>query len=207
MTQPDGADYEAATGHEITCTAGFNDICTCTSALAQLRQRIADAIQQAAHDCDSDTGPDAGACRAQHPIQIGAWHHGVVSEVYGPVDAITTAVLAAVQPEMAELADYRNRITWETNCGEHARLLDSCYAETVRAEQAEAEVKRLSDLVDRLGLTERQQRDALARVRRLHDRLTATDELADPDDEITRGAAAKRIAAALDGWTPSPPAP
>lgn len=44
--------------------------------------------------------------------------------------------------------------------------------------------------------------DALARVRRLHDALAGEDLLTSPDDEITRGAAAKKIAAALDGWTP-----
>jgi hypothetical protein len=42
---------------------------------------------------------------------------------------------------------------------------------------------------------------AIDRVRRLHDNLTAETDLASPDDEITRGAAARKIAAALDGWT------
>lgn len=44
--------------------------------------------------------------------------------------------------------------------------------------------------------------DALARVRRLHDAFAGEDLLNSPDDKITRGAAAKKIAAALDGWTP-----
>lgn len=54
---------------------------------------------------------------------------------------------------------------------------------------------------------------ALARVRRLHDALDAETDLTSPDDEITRGAAAKKIAAALDGWSAPaavsvpPPAP
>lgn len=54
---------------------------------------------------------------------------------------------------------------------------------------------------------------ALARVRRLHDALAAETDLTSPDDEITRGASAKQIAAALDGWSPPaavsvpPPAP
>lgn len=48
---------------------------------------------------------------------------------------------------------------------------------------------------------------ALTRVRQLHDALDAETELTSPDDEITRGAAARKIAAALDGWTaPTPPA-
>ena len=44
---------------------------------------------------------------------------------------------------------------------------------------------------------------ALARVRQLHDRLAEETDLASPDDSITRGAAAKRIATALDGWNPA----
>lgn len=43
---------------------------------------------------------------------------------------------------------------------------------------------------------------ALARVRQLHDRLAEETDLTSPDDSITRGAAAKRIATALDGWSP-----
>lgn len=37
----------------------------------------------------------------------------------------------------AEVLEYRNTITWETTCKGCAKLLDSCYAETVRAETAE----------------------------------------------------------------------
>lgn len=43
---------------------------------------------------------------------------------------------------------------------------------------------------------------AIERVRRLRDALDAETDLMSPDDEITRGAAAKKIAAALDGWSP-----
>lgn len=43
--------------------------------------------------------------------------------------------------------------------------------------------------------------DALARVRRLHDALAGEDLLNSPDDKTTRGGVAKKIAAALDGWT------
>ncbi|MEV7034568.1 hypothetical protein AB0N99_30605 [Streptomyces sp. NPDC093272] len=49
----------------------------------------------------------------------------------------------------------------------------------------------------------RQNPGALERVRRLHDQLAEETDLASPDDLITRGAAAKRIAAALDGWNPT----
>jgi hypothetical protein len=48
----------------------------------------------------------------------------------------------------------------------------------------------------------------LERIRRLHDALEAETDLVSPDDEITRGAAARHIAAALDGWTsPTNPTP
>jgi hypothetical protein len=54
-----------------------------------------------------------------------------------------------------------------------------------------------------VALAERAGRDqaALARVRRLHDALDAETDLTSPEQEITRGAAARKIAAALDGWT------
>jgi hypothetical protein len=49
----------------------------------------------------------------------------------------------------------------------------------------------------------RQNPGTLERVRRLHDQLAEETDLASPDDLITRGAAAKRIAAAFDGWNPT----
>ena len=36
----------------------------------------------------------------------------------------------------AKIADYENRITWETNCGSCARILDSSIRETERADRA-----------------------------------------------------------------------
>jgi hypothetical protein len=44
-------------------------------------------------------------------------------------------------------------------------------------------------------------RATIDRVRRLHEALDAETDLTSPHDEITRGAAAQKIAAALDGWT------
>lgn len=57
-------------------------------------------------------------------------------------------VCAAVRDEELErlrtaLASYEKTITWNTPCHACAGTLDSAYAETVRAEQAEAEVARL----------------------------------------------------------------
>jgi uncharacterized PurR-regulated membrane protein YhhQ (DUF165 family) len=46
---------------------------------------------------------------------------------------------AQVATLTAEVRAYRNAITWNTTCFSCSKLLDSCYAETVRAEKAEAE--------------------------------------------------------------------
>ncbi|MGW4825448.1 hypothetical protein ACWEP4_42895 [Streptomyces sp. NPDC004227] len=59
------------------------------------------------------------------------------------VDGCVSRVLAVVQPELDRLADYENRITWETSCGSCARILDSSIRETERAERAEARVREL----------------------------------------------------------------
>lgn len=53
-------------------------------------------------------------------------------------EALAAAVLAELAPELAELLDYRNRITWETTCAGCAGILDSAYEETARREEAEA---------------------------------------------------------------------
>ncbi|WP_157849397.1 hypothetical protein [Streptomyces violaceorubidus] len=84
-----------------------------------------------------------------------------------------------------------------------------------RIEQAEADaelharntlaVARERDTYRKVWKEEQERRvkaeAAVARVRRLHDALDEETALTSPDDEITRGAAARKIAAALDGWT------
>lgn len=59
---------------------------------------------------------------------------------------IAKTVATALAPELARLADYENRITWETTCGEHARLLDACRAADERAEQAETALTAITAL-------------------------------------------------------------
>ncbi|BBB01053.1 hypothetical protein RVR_8290 [Actinacidiphila reveromycinica] len=46
----------------------------------------------------------------------------------------------------ATVRDYENRITWETTCGEHARLLDSCRVADEARERAEAALTRVREL-------------------------------------------------------------
>jgi hypothetical protein len=58
-------------------------------------------------------------------------------------------LVLAEQGNADRAADYDNRLTWETTCGEHARLLDGCRAADERAEQAEAAVGRVRELAER----------------------------------------------------------
>ena len=62
-------------------------------------------------------------------------------------DTVAEAVYAVVQPLLGEVADYRNRLAWETTCGSCARTLDAAYAETTRAETAEARLQALTEAV------------------------------------------------------------
>jgi hypothetical protein len=61
-----------------------------------------------------------------------------------------TAILAELQPELVRLADYENRITWDTTCASCARILDSSIRETERAEKAEAAIDRVKAACDQL---------------------------------------------------------
>jgi hypothetical protein len=65
-----------------------------------LTERIAEALRTAAYDCDGNCGLTERECDAQHPIQVAACRWNTVATVYADVDAIATAVLAVVQPEL-----------------------------------------------------------------------------------------------------------
>jgi bacterioferritin-associated ferredoxin len=61
-------------------------------------------------------------------------------------DACLTEANRAREAEQAALgrvAELEAVVTWDTTCGNCARLLDSSYTETVRAEQAEAAAQRV----------------------------------------------------------------
>lgn len=62
-------------------------------------------------------------------------------------DAHGRDVVRAVRAEAA-VAHYENTITWHTTCHGCATLLDASYAETVRAEQAEAAIARVRTLAE-----------------------------------------------------------
>lgn len=112
------------------------------------------------------------------------------------------AVMAVVGPELAardaeierlrvQVAEYENTLTWETTCSNCARLLDSGYAETVRAETAEAAVARHEAEVERLNTS------VLAAYRSLRHREAERDEIRTALTE-----ARKIGSAALEAWTP-----
>lgn len=65
------------------------------------------------------------------------------------VHRVRDAVLAAIQPALARLAEYENTINWLTTCTSCARVLDSSIQETERAERAEAALARVRSLADR----------------------------------------------------------
>jgi hypothetical protein len=102
------------------------------------RELVAAALRAAARNCFGNCGLSEVDCARTHRVQVDRWTpHGVVSEVHGPIDALADVVAAVVQPSLDELADYRNRISWETTCGSCARALDAAYEQTARDEMAE----------------------------------------------------------------------
>ncbi|MDH6448231.1 hypothetical protein M2155_000639 [Streptomyces sp. SAI-119] len=79
------------------------------------------------------------------------------------------AVLTELKPELDALAEYEHTINWMATCTGCARVLDSAYAETMRAEQAEAALARVHQVADLIaaGAPWTANRDDLAR--RIHD--------------------------------------
>lgn len=72
---------------------------------ADLRQRIAQTLCDAAHECDGDCGLTEDQCFEQHPIQVSARHFGEITSVYGDIDALAEVAATAVQPELAALRE------------------------------------------------------------------------------------------------------
>jgi hypothetical protein len=111
--------------------------------------------------------------------------------------AIEGYVRAQVAALTAEVREYRNAITWNTTCVSCSKLLDSCYAETVRAEKAEAERDEHK--------SERYRLMKLISVREtewdaLRAKLDAVRAELHIVRDVTNGAVVrKRIRAALDG--------
>jgi hypothetical protein len=98
---------------------------------------------------DSDSGPEAsvGGPLRQRIAEALAGHAGSKAFLADGREweharaawyAHADAALAELKPELGRLADYENRITWETSCGSCARILDSSIRETERADRAVA---------------------------------------------------------------------
>lgn len=100
-----------------------------------MREAIAGALRTAAYYCDGDCGLDEPACNAAHAIRVDAWAHGVVSDISGPVDALTTAVLAVRDGEVERL---RERVA---TMGDALTAAGDMYrTQRTRAEEAEARI-------------------------------------------------------------------
>jgi hypothetical protein len=88
-----------------------------------------------------NTDPQAARARRRHTIR---WMLNLASLTPAGHADLRTAIEAEqadADEAYARLADYENRLSWETTCGEHARLLDACRAADERAEKAEAELR------------------------------------------------------------------
>lgn len=125
--------------------------------------------------------------------------------------ALADVVAAELAPELAELADYRNRITWETTCGEHARLLDACRTADERADKAEAALADMTRKRDeqqwRTGDAQRQTRCQRDRAQQAEARIAQGLAVAEVIDANGFGWAADSIRRALTPTADTPKEP
>lgn len=109
------------------------------------------------HRWETPDNPPASSGTAGNPLRgqietaIQAVQDGHAAPVEVGDERIVDAVMGVVQPHFDQLADYENRITWHTTCASCARTLDSCYAETMRAEQAEAQLNAAKRKANEMG--------------------------------------------------------
>jgi len=121
---------------------------------------------------------------------------------------------ATVLNEAAEVAVRAARGCGDSEAGQYAASIAAGIGKELRRLAVEARdgqttqgdsggrdalMRAHAALAERAGLDQA----ALARVRRLHDSLEEETDLSGPDDLITKGSAARRIATALDGWSPA----
>ena len=139
---------------------------------AALRDRIAAAIWERT--------PEAEPSR--HGLVMGN-PHGIADAVLAvlpqPTDRAAEVVCICGHPEQRHFED----VCQTCGCGDYLEPRDA--AEVLARWRQEALKARAT----------------IERVRRLHDALNDETALTSAEDEITRGAAARKIAAALDGWT------
>jgi hypothetical protein len=183
---------------------------------AQLRAALADALNEPDH------ADWPRLIRRVEKVVAGraTWKAKAAEQEQAAIDAAYEAEGERKRADRAEaqVRDYENRITWETTCGEHARLLDACRTNEERAEQAEAgriaadnmlravcaslgvgpDVDPVVKARETLARAERAEA-AIDRVRRIHRHLAAQAvAFQDVLDDSDRGPWARTIRAELD---------
>ncbi|MEH0542960.1 hypothetical protein QA802_07725 [Streptomyces sp. B21-105] len=125
--------------------------------------------------------------RERYATAISKWHRDPERPLYAQGADAVIAVADAEQAELRErLADYENRITWETTCGSCARILDSSIRET---EQTEAHRLALSEA---LGLGTGAPWDAI------REQAAVVPSAAETTNRATSDAVREQLLAALD---------
>jgi hypothetical protein len=132
-----------------------------------MRQAIAGALHAQMPGCTHD----------EHGADCGALADEAIRVRDNEMDRLRAQVQRQVDAKMGVAGQWGNA------------LVDLA-TERTRAEEAEAHVKRLADLVDRLGTTEHQQRAVITRMRELA-------ELATHHDDVPQDRLAKNILTAL----------
>lgn len=87
-----------------------------------LRQRLAEALRDAAYDCDGQCELDEDQCFEQHPIQVSVMHFDQIAGVYGYITALAEVAAAAVQPDLDALREQAER--YQVGALERAALLE-----------------------------------------------------------------------------------
>lgn len=102
-----------------------------------LREQLRDALEGATRW--AMTNADATTHRPMSMLTL-------ADAVLPVVEAETAALRERAEEAERKLAELERALNWQTSCLACSRVLDSSYAETVRAEKAEAAVERAREL-------------------------------------------------------------
>lgn len=155
------------------------------TAPAELREQVAEALMAWA---ESNNAPQYASMRRPDTVRRNA---------YSRADAVLR--VPAIRDLLERIADYENRITWETSCGSCARILDASILEHERADRAESAVRSwlpvLRRAVDCLDTTCRYHGDRLDPDR--FGRMTRSEACCDTGIEPRRALEARAALEAL----------
>ena len=149
------------------------------------------------HDPDATTAPSAPADRAVRRERYAAAIRETDGWVLDGGKHMIDAVMAVADTERAEMREQHKASL------RRADEINNELMEEVQRYAAGTERPVLWSVYNEMHLRADNAEAAITRVRRLHDRLAEETDLTSPDDSITRGAAAKQIATAVDGWNPA----